>query len=112
MSISISPSPKRVRVTFKGAVIADSAQALDLREGTYGVVKYIPRADVDMARLVRTAHHSSCPFKGEASYFSIVVDGATSENAIWSYETPLASVAAIKDHLAFYPGRVDMIEDI
>ena len=112
MSISISPAPRRVRVTFNGAVIADSAQALDLREGTYGIVKYIPRADVDMARLVRTTHRSTCPFKGEASYFSIAVDGVTSENAIWSYESPLASVAAIKNHVAFYPSRVDMIEEI
>ena len=111
MSISISPATKSVRVTFRGAVIAESAKALDFREGAYGVVKYIPRADVDMSRLVRTSHHTTCPFKGEASYFTIVVEGVSSDNAIWSYEAPLAAVAAIRDHVAFYPSRVDVIED-
>lgn len=111
-SIAIAPAAKTVRVTFKGVVIAESANALDLREGIYGVVKYIPRADVDMARLRRTAHHTTCPFKGEASYFSIEVDGGISENAIWTYETPLPGVAAIKNHIAFYPDRVDRIEEL
>ena len=111
-SISIAPASKTVRVTFKGVVIAESTQALDLREGNYPTVKYIPRADVDMTRLRRSAHHTTCPFKGEANYFSIVVDGAIAENAIWTYETPLPGVAAIKEHVAFYPDRVDRIEEI
>ncbi len=110
--ITVEPSAKRVRVTWRGKVVADSRQALDLREASYPVVKYIPRADVDMALLHRTDHHTHCPYKGDASYFSIAADGETAQNAVWTYETPFASVAQIKDHVAFYPDRVDRIEEI
>jgi uncharacterized protein (DUF427 family) len=110
--IKITPSAKHVRVIYKGKVVADSKHALELREGTYPVAYYVPRADADMSLLKKTAHHTTCPWKGEASYFSIVADGAESENAIWTYETPKTDVAAIKEHLAFYPNRVDAIEII
>ena len=97
---------KRVRVTVNGAVIADSREALELKEGNYPVAYYLPRKDVRMERLARTSHSTHCPFKGDASYFSIV-DG--SENAVWSYERPYDEMMDIKNLLAFYPDKVDSI---
>jgi uncharacterized protein (DUF427 family) len=109
--ITIDPAKSRTKVSWKGAAIADSAKALDLKEASYPVVKYIPRADADMRLLKRTNHMTHCPYKGDASYFSIVVDGQVSENAVWTYENPLPGVVEIKGHLAFYPNRVDSIEE-
>ena len=109
--ITIDKARTRTKVSWKGAVIADSANAPDLEESTYPVVKYIPRSDVDIRLLKRTNHMTHCPYKGDASYFSIVVDGQVSENAVWSYEDPLPGVAAIKGYVAFYPNRVDRIEN-
>lgn len=109
--ITIEPNPKRIRVSVGGHVIADSRASLNLREAAYPVVRYIPRSDVDMTLLGRSAHTTYCPYKGEASYFSIPAGGRRSENAIWTYETPHPAVAAIKEHLAFYPDRVDSIEE-
>jgi uncharacterized protein (DUF427 family) len=108
--ITVDPAKGRTKVTWKGAVIADSADALDLKEASYPVVKYIPRADADMRLLKRTNHMTHCPYKGDASYFSVVVDGQVSENAVWTYENPMSGVAEIKGYLAFYPDRVDRIE--
>jgi uncharacterized protein (DUF427 family) len=110
--ITIAPHPKRVVVRLGGAVIADTTRALTLREANYPAVRYIPRADVDMAALERTDHGTYCPYKGEASYFSIPAGGARSVNAIWTYEAPFEAVAPIRDHLAFYPDRVDAIEEL
>jgi len=110
--ITIAAAKGRTKVRWKSAVIVDSSAALDLKETSYPVVKYIPRADADMRLLRRTNHTTHCPYKGDASHFSIVVDGQVSENAVWSYENPLPGVAAIKEHLAFYPNRVDRIEEI
>src|SRR5665213_3624146 len=109
--ITITKAKGRVKVVWKGAVIADSRAALDLQEASYPVVKYIRRGDADMTLLKRTSHSSHCPYKGDASYFSMVVDGQVSQDAVWSYEHPLDAVAGIKDHLAFYPNRVDRIEE-
>jgi uncharacterized protein (DUF427 family) len=109
--ITIARNSKRVRVTFAGKVIADTTRALSLKEASYRVVNYVPRADADMSALTRTDHHSHCPYKGEASYFSIAVDGRHADNAVWSYEQPFPAVAEIKDYLAFYPDRVDKIEE-
>jgi uncharacterized protein (DUF427 family) len=108
--ITIEPSPKRVRVSFNGRVVADTARALILREASLSPVYYIPRADADMALFERTAHSTHCPYKGDAAYYSLAVDGRASENAVWTYETPYPAVAEIKDHLAFYPKRVDRID--
>ena len=105
--IDIKPEPKRVRVKVRGENIADTAEALALKEGSYPVVYYIPRKDVKMDRLERTTHSTHCPHKGDASYFSIKGGPA---NAVWSYEQPKDGVAPIKDHLAFYPDKVDAIE--
>jgi uncharacterized protein (DUF427 family) len=109
--ITIEPNPRRVRVTSAGRVIADTRHALTLREAGYKPVQYIPRADVDMTLLERTAHASHCPYKGEASYFSLKVDGSNSENAAWSYEAPYPAVAQIREYVAFYPRRVEGIEE-
>jgi uncharacterized protein (DUF427 family) len=108
--ITVEPTGGRVVVRLGGRVIADTADALTLREAAYPPVLYIPRKDVDMAALERSDHGSYCPYKGEASYFSIPEGGERSVNAIWTYEAPYDAVAAIRDHLAFYPDRVDAIE--
>jgi uncharacterized protein (DUF427 family) len=110
--ISISPNAKRVRVTFGGKIIADTAKALTLKEASYPAVQYVPRADVKMDLLKATAHSSHCPYKGDASYFSIVTDGKSAENAVWSYEQPFPAMSEIKDYVAFYPNRVDKIEEV
>ncbi|MEC4593611.1 MULTISPECIES: DUF427 domain-containing protein [Nitrospirillum] len=109
--ITIERNPRRVVVTLGGKVIADTRDALSLREARYPAVQYIPRKDVDMAALERTDHATHCPYKGDASYFSIPAGGARAVNAIWTYEAPHAAVGAIKDHLAFYPDRVDSIAE-
>jgi uncharacterized protein (DUF427 family) len=109
--ITLAPNPRRVVVRIGERRIADSVRALTLREANYPPVHYIPREDVDMARLTRTDHGSYCPYKGEASYFSIAEGGERARDAVWSYEAPHDSVAAIRDHLAFYPDRVDAIEE-
>ena len=107
--ITVTANPGRVVVTVGGKVVADTRAALTLREASYPPVQYIPRRDVDMALLARTDHASYCPYKGEASYFSIPLGGERSVNAIWTYEAAYPSVAEIQDHLAFYPDRVDDI---
>jgi uncharacterized protein (DUF427 family) len=108
--ITIQPSPDRVVVKFGGAVIADTNRALTLREASYPPVHYIPRADVRMELLQKTEHHSHCPYKGEAAYFTIAVGDRTAKDAIWTYEKPFDAVHQIAEHLAFYPDRVDSIE--
>jgi len=109
--ITIARNGGRVRVSFAGKTIAETANALTLKEASYPPVFYIPRADADMSALTPTAHHTHCPYRGDASYFTITVGGRTAENAVWSYEQPFPAVAEIKEHLAFYPNRVDKIEE-
>ena len=108
--ITIEPNPGRVVVTLGGRVIAETRAALTLREANYPPVQYIPRKDVDMAALARSTTTTYCPYKGEAAYFSILAGGDRSVDAIWTYEAPYSAVAEIKDHLAFYPDRIDAIE--
>jgi uncharacterized protein (DUF427 family) len=108
--ITIERNANRVRVTFAGKTIADTTRALTLREAGYPPVQYIPPADVVMSLLTPTAHASHCPYKGDASYFSISADGRTAENAAWSYEWPFPAMAEIAGYLAFYSNRVDRIE--
>lgn len=110
--ITITQNGKRVRVTFAGRVIADTTRALTLKEARYKPVFYIPRADADVSLLTPTEQRTHCPYKGDANYFSIHVDGRSSENAVWSYEQPFPAMAKIKEYLAFYPNRVDAIEEI
>ena len=110
--ITITPTPRRVVVTVGGRVIADSRAALTLQEAAYAPVLYLPRADVDMALLERTTHATYCPYKGDCAYFSIPAGGERAVNAVWTYEQPWDAVAAIRGHVAFYPDRVDSIEQL
>ena len=104
--ITVKPFPGRVVVETKdGKPIADTRAALELREGTYPPVYYVPRRDVQMPSLTKTSHETHCPHKGKASYFSIGTD-AELANSVWSYETPFDAVADIKEALAFYPNKV------
>ncbi len=107
--ISIEANPSRVMVKVGGKIIADTCAALTLREASYPAVQYIPRRDVDMAALVRSEHTTYCPYKGDASYYSIPAGGDRSRNAVWTYENPFEAMAQITDHVAFYPDRVDEI---
>lgn len=110
--ITIERSPSRIVVTVGGKIIADTSGALTLREASYPAVFYIPRRDVDMAALTRTDHATYCPYKGDASYYSIPAGGDRSINAVWTYETPFEAMTEIKDYVAFYPDRVDEIKII
>jgi uncharacterized protein (DUF427 family) len=109
--ITVSENISRVVVKVAGRVIADTRAAVTLREANYPPVQYIPREDVDMSQLVRTDHATYCPYKGDASYYSIPAGGERSKNAVWTYEDPYPAVIQIKDHVAFYPNRVDSIEE-
>jgi uncharacterized protein (DUF427 family) len=110
--ITVTPNEKRVRVTFAGTVIADTARALTLKEATYPPMQYIPREDADMDALVRTDHHTHCPYKGDAGYFSIKTGEREAGNAVWSYEQPYPAVAQIAGYLCFYASKVDKIEEV
>lgn len=109
--ITIMPNPRRVHVRFAGMTIADTTRALTLKEATYPPVQYIPRADVEMALLTRAENHTYCPYKGDASYYTVTAGGHTSINAAWSYEQPYPAMAEITEFLAFYPDRVESIEE-
>ena len=108
--ITITPNPKRVRVSAGGVVVADTAHALTLKEAHYPAVQYVPRADANMALLERTERVTHCPYKGDANYFSIKAGGTILENSIWTYEDPFPAMAEIAGHLAFYPHKVTIEE--
>jgi uncharacterized protein (DUF427 family) len=108
--ITVTPNPAHIVVTVAGKVVADTRRALTLQESTYPPVQYIPFEDVERSLLERTDTATYCPFKGDASYYSITVGGERSVDAIWVYEQPYDAVAEIKDHVAFYPDRVDAID--
>ncbi len=110
--IEITTNPNRVVVTFGGRTIASTRRALTLRESTYPAVQYIPRQDVDMSLLDRASPTTYCPYKGECNYFNLAVNGEHADASVWTYEAPFAAVSQIKDHLAFYPDRVDAIDEI
>jgi uncharacterized protein (DUF427 family) len=110
--IDTGPAGARIRITFNGEVIADTRDAIKLEESGYAPVFYIPRKDVKMECLTRTEHHSYCPYKGKASYFTLSASGKTQQNAIWSYEQPYDEVGVIRELLAFYPNKVNSIEAI
>ena len=107
--ITLERHPARVVVTAGGKVVADTRAAVALREANYPPVLYVPRDDVDLGLLERTDHTTYCPYKGDAAYYS--APGGRGRNAVWTYEAPYDAVAQIKDHLAFYPDRVDAIEE-
>jgi uncharacterized protein (DUF427 family) len=108
--VELRPGPGRVRVTFAGETIADSRYAVTVHETNHDPVHYLPRRDVRMDRLARTSRTTHCPYKGDASYFSLKAGDRTAENAVWTYETPFDEVIGIKEMVAFYTDRVDAIE--
>jgi uncharacterized protein (DUF427 family) len=108
--IQVSAHPRRVRVLFHDHLIADSRNVLVLKEAGYKPVYYFPRDDVAMAYMARTDRTTHCPYKGDASYYTLRRDGQMLENAVWTYESPFDQMSAIKDRLAFYPNLVDIYE--
>ena len=108
--IALSHDRKRVCALYQGHVIADTAGALTLKEGGYRPVHYFPREDVSMEFMTRTDRVTTCPYKGEASYYTLLMDGHFAENAVWSYEDPYPAVDAIRGMLAFYPDKVEVYE--
>ena len=109
--ISIERNPARVVVSVAGQVVADTRNALTLREADYSLVQYIPREHVDFTQLEKTDHATYCPYKGDCSYYSVPAGEKKSVNAVWTYENPYPAVAQIKGHVAFYPDRVDEIAE-
>ena len=107
--ITIENKQAHVTVSVAGKVIADTRNALSLKEASYPAVIYVPRKDVDMSALQRTDDRTYCPYKGDCSYYSISAGGERSVNAVWTYENPHAAVSQIKEYMAFYPDRVDTI---
>jgi uncharacterized protein (DUF427 family) len=107
--ITVRPAGARVTVRVGGVTVAESDSALSLTEASYPVVQYVPLADVDASVLRRTSSHTYCPYKGEASYYSVQLpDGQTETDLIWTYEQPYDAVAEIAGHLAFYPNRAEI----
>ena len=109
--IEIAPHAKRVRVTFNGRTVADTTRALVLRETTYKPVFYIPREDADMAAFERTAIRRIARTRATRPTTRSASATSWRENAIWSYEQPFPAMADIAGRLAFYPNRVDAIEE-
>jgi adenylate cyclase len=107
--IRIEDFPQRVRVLFNGVPVADSARAKVLIEGRLPPAYYFPRADVRMDLLRATAHRTYCPFRGNASHFTVTAGSRSAENSAWSYETPYDEAGAIKGYVAFYAERMDAI---
>src|SRR5258708_4176296 len=91
--ITITPNPKRVRVSADGVVIAETTHALTLKEASYPAVQYVPRSDANMALLARTERVTHCPYKGGANYFSIKANGKTIEHSIWTYHAPFPAMS-------------------
>jgi uncharacterized protein (DUF427 family) len=110
--ISIERNPHRVVVMVAGRVVADTRNALTLRESKYAPVFYIPQHDIDITLLKLTDHTTYCPYKGDCTYYSVPIGGEKSVNAVWSYEEPYSSVDVIAGHFAFYPDRVESIKEV
>jgi uncharacterized protein (DUF427 family) len=106
--ITVAPTGKHVAVKAGGKVIAETDSALTLQESSYPPVQYLPLKDVDADVIRRTDHETYCPYKGDASYYSLSTGDGELENVIWTYEQPYDAVAEIKDHVAFYPNKVEI----
>ena len=106
--ITITQDPAAYVITAGGVILGRTARALRLVEDSYPVKLYVPRADIDMARLVRTDRLTTCPRKGVCSYYSIQTGTGLLENAAWSYDTPITAMEALAGHLAFYPDRTQI----
>lgn len=112
--IDIAPAKTRWRAMYGDHVIADSGDVLILTEASYAPVVYFPRADVSMEYFSRTDRHTHCPYKGDAAYYTVLMDGRFAENAVWTYEEPYPAMEAIRGRLAFYPDKVEVyaVEDM
>lgn len=110
--ITIARNPLRVRVVVGGVIVAETTRALTLREASYPPVQYIPRADIMSDLFEMSERRSHCPYKGDARYFTVSAGGLVRRDAAWCYETPFPAVAEIAGHLAFYPEKVDAIEEL
>ena len=108
--ITLEPATRRWRAIFQGHVIADSNDAIILREASYPARVYFPRSDVSMDYMSRTDRSSHCPYKGDAAYYTLLMDGHFAENAVWTYEDPFPAMAQINGRLAFYPEKVEIYE--
>jgi uncharacterized protein (DUF427 family) len=107
--ITVTPTGRHVTVRVNGEVVAETDNAQTLQESTYPPVHYIPFTDVDSELLQRTDTSTYCPFKGDASYYSVVTPGGTVDDAIWTYEQPYDAVSTIAGHVAFYPEKAEII---
>jgi len=108
--ITLKPARRRWRARLNGHVFADTDDAIILHERGLAPVVYFPRQDVAMEYMGRTHHHSFCPHKGQAAYYTLTLDGDILENVAWSYEDPYDPVGAIRDRIAFYPGEIELYE--
>jgi uncharacterized protein (DUF427 family) len=106
--ITVGPTGKHVTVRVNGELVADTDKALTLQESTYPAVLYIPLPDVVQDRLTRSDTETYCPYKGDASYYNVVTEGGTVDDAIWTYEKPYPAVGQIVGHVAFYPDKADI----
>jgi uncharacterized protein (DUF427 family) len=110
--ITLEPNPHRVRVLVGGIIVAETTRALTLKEAHLPPVQYIPREDAAMDLLQRSEQKSHCPYKGDAAYYTVTAGGIVARNAAWTYEQPFPAVKDIAGRLAFYPGKVDAIEEL
>lgn len=110
--ITLAPNPNRVRVLVGGVIVAETTRALTVTEASLPAVQYIPRADVAMDLLERSSRKTHCPYKGDASYWDVTAGGIRARDAVWSYEAPFTAVSDIAGRLAFYPHKVDAIEEL
>jgi uncharacterized protein (DUF427 family) len=108
--ITLTPATRRWRAMYSGHVIADSNDVIILAEAGYKQAIYFPRADVAMEYMSRTARTTHCPYKGEAAYYTVLMNGHIAENAVWTYEEPYPAMELIRDRLAFYPDKVELYE--
>lgn len=108
--ITLTPASNRWRARFAGHVIADTADAILLKEASYPQVVYFPKVDVEMSYFGQTDRHTTCPHKGQASYWTLTMEGRIEENVAWAYETPYPAMSPIAGHIAFYPDRVEIYE--
>jgi len=108
--ITLKANPRRVRAIYQNHVIADSDDVITVYEEGLEPVHYFQREDVSMEFMGKTDRSTRCPYKGDASYYSIVMEGVIAENALWSYEDPIAGMEALRGRVAFYPDKVEVYE--
>lgn len=108
--ITLTPAPQRWRVAYQGHVIADTGDAIVLQEAAYAPVVYFPRHDVSMEYMSRTERSTHCPYKGDANYYTVLMNGHIAENAVWTYEQPFPAMTPIEGRLAFYPDKVEVYQ--